>query len=309
MNIPRIGLAALVAAAPLSVQAQTRHDAPPVLGGPAVGVDLFHSSDADNTEVTRLGFDFDISNSGPEKYRGIRLEKARYNPVGQGWKDRTRGFIRGADVWNDNHWNWNVGTDGTTVIGSASVYNEELFRKELFVERDILETPTGLKRGIYYTFVGFAVDLPANDRNVFTATIGAQRFTGDNLRTHLRASYIHVLAPDLGISAQLRTRYFQNSDPREFDYYSPRWYAQVLPVLQMRRFTPDGWRYLAAIGLGVQRDNVSGWRRSSLLNLQATSPERDRWAFTANFLYSETPTTAGTSYRYGQVNVGLRWRF
>jgi hypothetical protein len=54
MNYPRIGLASLVIAAPISVQAQTVADAPVADGGPAVGVDLFHSSDADKTEVTAL---------------------------------------------------------------------------------------------------------------------------------------------------------------------------------------------------------------------------------------------------------------
>ena len=309
MNFPRIGLASLLIAAPISVQAQAVADAPVADGGPAVGVDLFHSSDADKTEVTRLGLDFDLSNSGPDQYRGIRLEKARYNPVGQGWKDRTRVFLRAADSIADHKWSLNVGTDGGSIVGSASIHDEAKFRKEFFVERDLLETPIGLRSGLYYTFAGAAFDVPVDDRNVFTTMIGVQPFTGDNVRFHMRASYIHVLEPELGLSAQLRTRYFNNSVPREFDYYSPRWYAQVLPVLQIRRFMPDGWRYLAAVGLGVQRDNVSGWRRSSLFNLQATSPERDRWAFTTNFLYSETPTTAGTSYRYGQVNVGLRRRF
>lgn len=31
----------------------------------------------------------------------------------------------------------------------------------------------------------------------------------DNLRTHLRLNYIHVVKPEWGLSAQVRTRYFK----------------------------------------------------------------------------------------------------
>jgi hypothetical protein len=94
---------------------------------------------------------------------------------------------------------------------------------------------------------------------------GVQEFTGDNVRTHLRANFVHVLKPEASLSLQLRTRYFRNSDPREYDYYSPRWYAQAVPILQLRRFS-NGWRYLVAGGVGVQRDSESKWRRSSYFN-------------------------------------------
>jgi hypothetical protein len=137
---------------------------------------------------------------------------------------------------------------------------------------------------------------------------GVQPFTGDNVRTHLRANYVHVLKPELGLSAQLRTRYFRNSVPREYDYYSPRWYAQLLPVLQLRRFS-KGWMYLVAGGIGAQRDNVSGWRRSSYFNARVTSPARSGWALTGALLYSETPTATGQSYNYRQVNFGVTRSF
>jgi hypothetical protein len=135
------------------------------------------------------------------------------------------------------------------------------FRKELFVEREIVETPLGISRGIYYTFAGAAIDLPADDRNIFTAFAGIQDFTGDNVRFHVRGSYVHVVKPEWGLSAQLRGRYFRSTAPGEFDYFSPRWYAEVLPVLQMRRFV-SGWQLLGAAGYGAQRDSASKWRSS-----------------------------------------------
>lgn len=275
----------------------------------AVGADLFASTDADNTSVIRTGVNLDLDYRDPEHYRGVRLEKAWFEPVGDGWKDRTRVYARGADQIGGWKWNASVGTDGDTVLGSAGIHDESRFRKEFFLERDIVETRQGLSRGIYYTFGGVALDLPVDDRNLFTLVGGLQKFTGDNLRTHLRANYVHVLKPDWGLSAQLRTRYFRNSDPREFDYYSPRWYVQVLPVLQVRRTLESGWQYLVAGGVGGQKDSNSGWHRSSYFNAQLTSPKRRKWSLTSAFLFSETPTTSGNSYNYAQFTLGVTRAF
>ena len=184
-------------------------------------------------------------------------------------------------------------------------HDEAAFRKELFVERDIIETPAGLGRGIFYTFGGAAIDVPLDERNMLILVAGLQEFTGDNLRVHLRANYVRMLKPEWGLSAQLRTRWFRNSDPREADYFSPRWYAQVLPVLQLRRTTDGGWRYLLAGGVGLQRDSDSGWRRATYLNGQVTSPPISKgWAVTGNATFAETPTD-GQGYRYFQVSLGV----
>lgn len=276
--------------------------------GPAAGADFFYASDADDTELMRIGLNLDARYSGPEDYLGIRVEKARFNPSGLGWRSDERVYLRAADALGGWKYNAQVGTDGDTWLGSASVHDEAKFRKEFFVEREILETPQGLSRGIYYTFAGAAIDLPADDRNSVTVVGGLQAFTGDNVRKHLRVNYVHVLKPEIGLSVQLRTRYFRNSHPREFDYYSPRYYAQVLPLL-LRRFTNEGWMYLVAGGVGAQRDNASGWRRSSYLNARVTSPPKAGWALTGGFLYSETPTVSGQSYSYRQINVGLTRAF
>ena len=275
----------------------------------AAGADVFYSTDADHTEVARAGINLDFGYRDPDHHWGIRLEKAWFNPVGRGWEGRERVYLRGAGDLSAWKWSGQIGTDGHTAIGSASIHDEARFRKEFFLEREILETRQGLDRGIYYTFGGAALDLPVNDRNIITAVAGLQEFTGENLRSHLRANYVHVLKPEWGLSAQLRTRYFHDSVPHEYDYYSPRWYAQVLPVLQMRRTTDSGWRYLVAGGLGSQRDSDSGWRRSSYLTAQVTAPARGKWAGNAAVLFSETPTTAGQSYNYLQLTAGLTRAF
>lgn len=276
---------------------------------PAVGADLFYSSDADDTEIVKAGINFDLAYAGPQKHWGIRLERARFTPLGQRSRTMDRAYLRGADSLGAWKWSVTAGTDGHSLLGSASIHDEARFRKEVFVEREILETPQGLTHRIYYTFAGAALDLPADDRNVLTVVAGVQPFTGDNVRTHLRATFVHVVKPDWGLSAQLRTRYFRSSDPHEFDYYSPRWYAEVLPVIQVRRFV-HGWQLLGAVGYGAQRDSDSHWRSSRYFNARATSPPSKKgWAVNGGLLVTNTPVSTGYTYRYTQFTMGVTKAF
>lgn len=294
-------VAAVGAAGPVLAQDGARDEA----FSPAVGLDVFASTDADDTDILKAGLSFDWRYSDPEHYQGVRIETASFAPIGQEAVEDQRIYYRFAD--KGEHWAWNgmVGTDGDTVLGAFSVHNDARIRQEYFVERERLETPLGLERGLYHTFLGAAFDLPVNDRTTFTAVVGVQDFAGDNTRLHLRANYIQVLKADWGLSTQVRTRFFQNSDPRALDYYSPEWYAEVLPVVQVRRFH-GGWRYQAAVGLGAQKDADSDWRSARYFEASVATPPIHRdWVGKAGFVHSNTPVTNGYTYDYNQLTFAL----
>lgn len=278
----------------------------------AAGTEVFVSSDSDDTTVIRTAIDFDLRNEGPDRRVGVRLEKAWYDPVNSGTRERERVFLQASNVKHGWNWSVRVGIDGENVVGAASVHDSTPFRKEFFVERDIVETPQGLDRGIYSTFVGAAIDLPASERTVFTAVAGVQEFTGSNLRVHLRANAVQVIAPEVGLSAQLRVRYFDSSNPGEFDYYSPRWYAQILPVAQIRRFV-GGWEIVGAGGSGLQRDSASDWHRSDFAHVRFRSPANARnWSVQGELTFTNAPSdraAAGESYHYFQTRLSVLRRF
>lgn len=303
-----VAVAMCVAATPVAAQEAETAKATGAEPQHAVGADFFASTDADHTSVYRAGLNLDLRHRSQQDYLGLRVERAWYRPLGQATVDKDRVFLRYADGGTKWAWNAQVGTDGGTIIGSASIHDNAKFRKELFIERDVVETPRGVNDGIYYTFVGAALDLPVDDRNSFTVVTGAQEFTGKNVRLHARANYVHVLKSDWGLSAQLRTRYFHSTQPGEYDYYSPRWYVQILPVIQMRRYS-GGWRYLLAGGAGAQRDAVSGWRASYYAAAEVTSPEVGRnWFLKAALLYNNIPQNSG-AYDYGQATLSLTRTF
>ena len=275
----------------------------------AAGTDLTYTTDADETEVVRAGINFDLRYSGPESYAGFRIERLRYTPSGDSRSTDARFYFRLADDVDGWKYQTAVGTDGRTVVGNASIHNEAPLRQEYFVERDKIETPIGASRGLYYTFGGAAVDVPLGPSTQLTLLSGVQDFTGNNVRLHLRTNFIQTLRSEWGLSVQLRTRYFQDSDRDEYDYYSPRWYAETLPVVQVRRFIA-GWRLLAAGGLGAQRDSASGWRASRYLNLRADRrPLVAGWGVTGEALYTSTPVTSSGDYHYLRASIGTTRAF
>lgn len=282
------------------------------IAGQAIGIEVFASDDADHSSILKTALDFDFDHADGEHYRGIKLESARFSPSGplrRGATHEQRFYYRFADTGARWKWNGSLGTNGDTWLGSASIHNEQPRRQEYFLEREIVETPLGLERGIHSTFAGAAYDIPLDSRDIFTALIGAQSFTGDNTRLHLRARYIRVLKEDWGLSAQLRTRYFRSSQPYEFDYYSPRWYAEAIPTLQLRRFR-GGWRYQGAVGWGRQRDSDSNWHDARLVEASVTSPVTSRnWTLNAAFQYSNAPVNTGYTYDYSLLTLQVMKTF
>ena len=132
---------------------------------------------------------------------------------------------------------------------------------------------------------------------------GLQDFgVGDNLRTHLRGNVVFAVAPAQGLSLQLRTRYYRNSEPREADYYSPRWYGEALGVVGWRRHV-GGYQYTARAGLGRQRSAGDTSKRARMLEVGVETPRwKDTW-LRLDAGYTDTPvlTDTGTdsySYRY-----------
>lgn len=298
--IPALTL--IMAGAPMPVHAQEQ-------ARRAIGADISYATDADDTEVVRAGFNFDWRYASPQSYSGVRIERLRFTPSGSNRDHDTRVYLRLADAAGGWKYQAQVGTDGHTAVGSGAIHNDAPLRQEYFVERDKIETPIGVTRGLYYTFGGASYDVPLAKRTQLTMLAGAQFFTGDNVRAHLRASLIQTVSERLGLSAQLRARAFRNSEPGEYDYYSPRTYVEVLPVIQMRRFT-GGWRLLAAAGLGGQRDSGSGWRASRFANLRATSPAiAAGWSVAGDATYSATPITNSGDYHYVRASVGVTRSF
>ena len=269
----------------------------------AGGIEVFASDDADDTVVVKAAVAAYARYEDSGHYLGLALEQARFRPLGgEAWTDQ-RAFLAFADGRDGLAWSGKVGTDGDTLLGSVALVRETAWRQEYFVERDVLETRAG-RDGRHVTFAGAAVDIPLDARGQqLTLLGGVQDFPGDNLRTHLRATWSLPLLPEEGVSAQLRARSFHNSHPRELDYYSPRRFDEVLPMLRVRRFHRR-WMVMAGVGVGRQRESGADWRSARLAEAMVESPRTSsEWFLRLHLLYSNTPVGDGVNYGYRQLNL------
>lgn len=279
--------------------------APAATAATAVRSGVFASDDADDTTVLKTSVGLLFDHVDADHYRGLVLEDVRIRPAGrERWNEQRAYFaFAGGD---ELAWKGHVGTDGETLLGAANLVRAGRVRQEYFVERDRLETPRGVAdAGLFHIFLGAAYDIPfgEGEREQLTLLGGVQDFTGRNTRTHLRARYIAVLRPTHGLSLQLRARAFRNSAPFEYDYYSPDWFVEAMPTVQVRRFHRR-WMFAGALGWGRQRDSEGDWTQARLLEMSVASPQVEgRGYLRANAAYSNTPVGSGGSYGYRQLSV------
>lgn len=274
---------------------------------PAAGVELWTSTDSEKTSVVKLTARALWNFEGTTNYQGIDVERAWFSPKGQHAREQTRAYLDIAgDVAGKWDWSAKLGTNGSTILGSGEIRASN-WSKELFVEREIVETPRGVDQGIYYTLLGASADLVSSSRDTLSAMAGVQKFTGKNARLHLRGTYVHVIKPSLGLSIQLRARYFHSTFPGEFDYYSPRQFMQLIPVVQVRRFDRGGWMYLIALGYGAQQATGNHWQAARLADLRLESPGSSRrfHAFAELQLSNNSLVGAAGNYNYIVARLGL----
>lgn len=294
---------ALAAVAPAAM-AQTMPDE----GKQAVRTDVWVGSDADGNEARKLALGWDIEHRDIEHWWGVKVEHARFS--GRGWHDgQDRIFLSGAgDAGSQWQWEGDVGTNGDDLIGRASIHSRDAYRKEFFIERDVLETRNGVAQGWVQTFAGAGIDVPMGDRWSASGVAGVQDFdVGDNLRTHLRGNLVFAVAPEQGLSLQLRTRYYRNSEPREADYYSPRWYGEALGVVGWRRYV-GGYQYTARAGVGRQRSAGDSSKRARMLEVGMETPRWKNAWLRLDAGYTDTPVLTDTgaesySYRYARLQA------
>lgn len=276
----------------------------------ALDLQTFYSWDGAGFETFKQLAGLDFSYRDPEHYLGVAAQYARYE--GPGFRETyQRGYLNYADTHDNGDgtsWKWNalIGSDGNTWLGNAEVYREraDSTRDDLFLERDIVETRDGTARGIYYTLLGVAEDFTLSSRWSATGTLAVQDFTGDNTRTIFKGRLVYVLSEDWGLSAQLRTRWFHDSHPYEYDYFSPRWYGEWIPTLQLRRFY-GGNQFHIALGYGRQRASDSSWTATKLAEIGWTSPKHGAWYAKIDAGYTNTPINTGYAYSYRYVNAQL----
>ena len=304
-----IGGSLLICAAPVVAQDSDgeRADTGP---HPAAGMEVWASTDSDGTNVVKVLGRALWNFEGREKFAGIAVEHAWFNPSTGENEEDNRVYLDLADhIGPDWRWKARIGTDGDTILGSAELRRTD-WSHSFFVDREIVETDQGLRRKIYYTFAGASNDFKISDGTTLALTAGLQEFSGKNERLHLRGRLVQVLKADAGLSAQLDTRYYHSTEPGEFDYYSPKDFIRILPLLQVRRVSDSGWMFLGAGGLGKQHSTGGGWKSARFAQFRLESPRSEQHFDTfAEIVYTNDSISGGPDYDYLMGRAGMTFRF
>jgi hypothetical protein len=178
---------------------------------------------------------------------------------------------------------------------------------EFFLNRDIVETRAALGEGTYFEFGGASVDMPLSPHITVVGLAGYQAFSDDNRRRHLRARAIWQPSLDLGLTLQLRYRWYDNSQTDVGSaYFNPARYQEGLLAVGWRQRLGD-WR--TALTAGVGRQQIAS-ATSTMTQLLETSAEKQVGAYAVRLRagYSRSAAAVATDdpdywYRYAVGEV------
>jgi hypothetical protein len=125
---------------------------------------------------------------------------------------------------------------------------------ELIAHRDAVETQVALQQGIMANFFAASVDHAASDRWTLIAMPTYRKFSDDNRQTGLRAWVIYVVAPESGLSVNLKARAYNSTQDGNGIYFSPLQYRRAEAGIRLRRAIAD-WRVYATANLGREYIN------------------------------------------------------
>jgi len=176
---------------------------------------------------------------------------------------------------------------------------------ELIAAGDVVGTRAAIERSITYGLLAASAEQQFGQRLTGIALVGWQPFTDGNSRTLLRARLILSVAPEHGLSAQVRWRQYASSEDGTTAYYNPGRYRNWDAGLSMRRHVGT-WVVSGLAGAGQERADNGSWQTTGIAELRAEGPLSGDRRLAVGLVYSSAAGFATSpDYWYGAVNVSL----
>jgi len=177
---------------------------------------------------------------------------------------------------------------------------------ELIAAGDVVGTREALERGISYGLAAASVEQQFGSRLTGIAFAGWQPFTDGNSRSLLRARLILGIAPEEGLSAQVRwRRYSSSKSDVDGAYYNPEHYRNWDAGLSLRRHVGT-WTVAGLAGAGRERADNASWQTTTIAELRAEGPLSGDIHLTIGVLYNRAAGFANSpDYWYGMANIGV----
>ena len=174
------------------------------------------------------------------------------------------------------------------------------------MNRDFVETATAIDNGVSYDFAGGAIDYQWLPKWTTVGLAGVQNFSDGNQRRHLRGRLIFQPSLDLGLTTQLRYRWYDSSKSDVGRaYFNPSRYDEMMLAIGWRQRVND-WRTALTAGIGRQRIDAGA---ATTTRLAEASAERqmDGYALRMRAGYTHAASLASSDpnywYRYVAMDV------
>jgi len=271
----------------------------------AFGTEAFVTNDSDHFQSRRVSAEFFPAFENADRYLGIRL--GEYNYQQDSWRRNGKklSFLaRSVETRTADGGNMEVGVfeqGGHTLLtldGSYRITPAKRTAVEFIVNRDWVETPKSLDRGIDFSIVGVAVDQGLGEHVTLVGLLGQQYFSDGNRRDLGRFRVIYQPSLDLGLTLQLRYRTYRSThEDVDRAYFNPKSYSESMFAVGWRqRF--NGWTASVTAGLGNEKINHEISQPTRLLDVNLQSPVRGSQVFRFGFGYNRSTSFSGPSYQY-----------
>lgn len=282
----------------------------------AAGTEVFFSHDSDGFQTTKVSAEFFPEFKDSNHYVGVRASAYDYRDHDWSKSGQKLSLLaKKVDPATANGWTVDTGLfqqGSRTLLTFDGDYQTQLSKTthlELFANRDWVETPTALDRGISFNFVGAAVDQKFGEHVTLVGLAGPQFFSDGNRRDHGRIKLIYQPFLDSGLTLQARYRtYHSTKADVDGHYFNPRNYSEsMLAVGWRKRFS--GWTTGLTAGVGREQINHGPSEPTQLFEFNLQSPVRGSQFLRFRAGYSSSASFYGPNYHYSYVQAEWVFRF
>jgi hypothetical protein len=175
---------------------------------------------------------------------------------------------------------------------------------EFVGNRAFVETRAGIDQATMSNFLAASADHSINDRLTLIGLVGAQQFSDDNSRLHLRGRAIYLLSPEYGVSVEARARAYESSRSGPANYFNPEHYARGELGLRLRRSFGD-WRVFAEAGAGGETVEHLSHKATYYGGLRAQRTFANDLTFSVNYSTQRSSESDGAT----SVESKYRWQY
>ena len=280
---------------------------------PAGGGGLYYSTDSEGFSSRRLSADGLLNYRHLDNKLGVRYTDYTFSRPGWSRKGEQLRLVA-------NHFDQKTLAGWSVESGLFRAANKDLWTLdatwrqtlapgrsyELFVNRDFVETANAIDNGVSYDFFGGSLDYQLLPKWTTVGLAGVQNFSDGNQRRHLRGRLIFQPSLDLGLTTQLRYRWFDSTKADVGGaYFNPTNYDELMLAVGWRQRVND-WRTALTAGLGRQHINRGS---ATTTRLAEASAERQMAGYglrmRAGYIHSASLASSDPDYWYRFVAVDV----